>query len=200
MSLPPPSFYDDLDGTLAEAWRLIARGVADRRSAFHHPVVATLGLDGTPRARTVILRGCDAAGRVLRFHTDQRSEKVREIAACPDVALHFYDPGAKIQLRLAGRATAHRDDAVADTAWAGSRVFSRQCYGIAPGPGTPIAAGEDFSLPDTTDEATAAGRAQFVAVTVEIVTLEWLYLAAAGHRRARFDWTGGALKASWLTP
>jgi hypothetical protein len=200
MSAPRPSFYDDLDGTLAEAWRLLARGVADRRSAFHHPVVATVGLDGTPRARTVILRGCDAVRRVMRFHTDARSQKIKEIASRPDAALHFYDPAAKIQLRLAGRAVAHRDDAVADAAWAGSRLFSRQCYGVAPGPGTPITAGGDFTLPDTSEEATAGGRAQFVAVTVHVDRLEWLYLAAAGHRRARFDWTGGALRAEWLSP
>jgi pyridoxamine 5'-phosphate oxidase len=200
MSLPPPSFYDDLGETLAEAWRLIARGVADRRSPFHHPVVATLGTDGAPQARTVILRGCDVPVRTLRFHTDARSEKAREITADARAALHFYDPGAKIQLRLSGAASLHRDDAVADAAWEGSRVFSRQCYGIAPGPGTPIAAGSDFTLPDVTDEATAAGRAQFTAVTVTIDALEWLYLAAAGHRRARFDWRDDSLVAEWLTP
>ncbi len=200
MSDPRPSFYDDLAETLAEAWRLIARGVADRRSPFHHPVVATAGLDGAPRARTVILRGCDVAGRVLRFHTDLRSEKAAEIAARPDVALHFYDPGAKIQLRLSGTAALHRDDQVADAAWAGSRLFSRQCYGVAPGPGTPIAAGGDFTLPEATDEGTAAGRAHFAAVMVHVASLEWLYLAAAGHRRARFDWSSGSPQAVWLTP
>jgi pyridoxamine 5'-phosphate oxidase len=73
MSAPIPSFYDDLDGTLAEAWRLISRGVADRRSPFHHPVVATIGGDGAPQARTVILRACDPAAQRLRFHTDARS-------------------------------------------------------------------------------------------------------------------------------
>ena len=40
-----PSFYNDLDGTLAESWRLIARGMADRRSPFHHPTLATLGVN-----------------------------------------------------------------------------------------------------------------------------------------------------------
>jgi pyridoxamine 5'-phosphate oxidase len=200
MSLPPPSFYDDLDGTLAEAWRLIARGVADRRSPFHHPTVATLGLDGFPQARTVILRGCDVASRTLRFHTDARSMKAREIGADGRAALHFYDPGVKIQIRVSGTATLHTSDAAADAAWTGSRVFSRQCYGIAPGPGTGIAMGGGFSLPDVTDDATAAGRANFAAITIGVARLEWLYLAAAGHRRARFAWDSGALDAGWLAP
>jgi pyridoxamine 5'-phosphate oxidase len=200
MSQPPPSFYDDLGETLAEAWRLIARGVADRRSPFHHPVVATNGLEGAPEARTVILRACDVPSRTLRFHTDARSAKAREIAADARVSMHFYDPGAKIQVRLSGAARLHRDDAVADAAWAGSRVFSRQCYGIAPGPGTGLDAGGNFTLPETTDAATAMGRANFTAVTVEATRLEWLYLAAAGHRRARFRWAQDAVTAEWLAP
>ncbi len=198
--MPVPSYYDDLAGTLAEAWRLLARGVADRRSPFHHPTLATIGLDGQPQARTVVLRACDGAGRRLRFHTDARSEKVGELTADVRASLHFYDSGAKIQLRLSGVATLHRDDPAAEAAWVGSRPMSRQCYGVAPGPGTEIGAGGDFNLPEITDEATAPGRANFTAVVIEATRLEWLYLAAAGHRRARFDWTGGELRAAWLAP
>jgi pyridoxamine 5'-phosphate oxidase len=200
MSEPAPSFYDDLTETLAESWRLIARGVADRRSAFHHPTVATIGLDGRPRLRTVILRACDVSRRTLRFHTDVRSEKIGEIGRDPRVSLHFYDPSSKIQLRLDGAATVNTDNAVADAAWAESRDFSRQTYGITPGPGTVIAAGADFALPEVNDEATAPGRVNFSAVTVEIERLEWLYLASAGHRRAKFAWSNSLIEAKWLAP
>jgi pyridoxamine 5'-phosphate oxidase len=200
MSEPTPSFYNDLDETLAESWRLIARGVADRRSAFHHPTVATLGTDGRPRLRTVILRACDVSHRSLRFHTDVRSEKVSEIRRDPRVSLHFYEPSSKIQLRLEGVATVNMDNDVADAAWQASRDFSRQAYGIAPGPGTVIAAGADFILPGASHEATASGRANFCAVTVGIESLEWLYLASAGHRRALFRWDRGEAKGQWLTP
>jgi pyridoxamine 5'-phosphate oxidase len=200
MSEPLSSFYDDLGETLAESWRLIARGVADRKSAFHHPAVATIGGDGRPRLRTVILRGCDAGSRVLRFHTDVRSEKVSEIRRDSRISLHFYEPASKIQLRLEGTAKVNTDNAVADAAWAGSRVFSRQCYGIEPGPGTAIADGDNFTLPETTDVATAAGRANFCAVTVSVERLEWLYLASSGHRRALFRWEQGTFEAGWLAP
>jgi pyridoxamine 5'-phosphate oxidase len=196
-----PSFYDDLDGTLAESWRLIARGVADRRSPFHHPTVATIGQDGRPRARTVILRACEPSVRALRFHTDARSAKIEEIGRDGRAALHFYDPQAKIQIRVEGVASIHAADAVAEAAWAGSRVFSRQCYGVSPGPGAPIDSGGGFTLPETTDEATASGRAHFRAIVVRASSLEWLYLSHAGHRRAHFAWNGeGAWTARWLTP
>jgi pyridoxamine 5'-phosphate oxidase len=200
MTHPQPSFYNDLEETLAESWRLIARGTADRKSGFHHMTVATVALDGRPRLRTVILRGCDAAARTLRFHTDNRSEKVGEIAAEPRVSLHFYDAAAKIQLRMDGMASVHTDDAVADAAWLATRTFSRQCYGIAPGPGTTIETGEDFYLPPTTEEATAPARANFAATVIRIQTMEWLYLASTGHRRAHFDWSSGTLAARWLAP
>jgi pyridoxamine 5'-phosphate oxidase len=200
MNAPSPAFYNDLAETLAESWRLIARGVADRRSAFHHPVLATRGEAGAPQLRTVILRSCDTPQRLLRFHTDARSAKVREIAGDHRVSLHFYDPGAKIQLRLEGRAALHRDDSLANEAWAASRTFSRQAYGIVPGPGTVIGAGADFTLPGTSEAETDPGRAHFTAITVAVQSLEWLYLAAAGHRRARFTWPDGTMQAQWLAP
>ena len=43
-------FYNDLDATLGELWRRLARGVADRRSGFHTVQLASIGLDGAPRA------------------------------------------------------------------------------------------------------------------------------------------------------
>ena len=65
-----PAFYDDLDLTLREAWQLMCRGVADRRSACH---IADAG-DGrasTARRglRTVVLRGAEPAERSLRHST-----------------------------------------------------------------------------------------------------------------------------------
>jgi pyridoxamine 5'-phosphate oxidase len=72
---PIPSFYNDLGETRTQAWALLARGVADRRSPFHAPTVASLGLDGRPRARVVILRDCDGAAATLRFNTDRRTTR-----------------------------------------------------------------------------------------------------------------------------
>jgi hypothetical protein len=192
-----PDFYNDLAGTLAQAWALLARGVKDRRSGFHTPTIATIGLDGGPRARTVVLRGCDAARAELRFHTDARAAKIAELARNPRIALHAYDAGQKIQIRIEGVAAIHADDAVADAAWAGSREFSRVCYGITPGPGSVIESAGSFSLPQDT-AGIAAGREDFRAVVIAARRLEWLYLAHEGHRRALFDLTTG--QGRWLAP
>lgn len=185
----------DLDATLAEAFRLIARGVADRRHPFHTPTLATLAADGAPSARTVVLRGFDAVTRQLRIHTDRRAAKVVELTAQPRASLHMYDHGAAVQLRLSCVATLHADDAVADSGWAASRDFSRMCYAIQPAPGTPCAE------PPPAPADAEAGRPNFCAVLLRIDRLEWLHLAAAGHRRARFAWQGpGGPEAGWLVP
>jgi pyridoxamine 5'-phosphate oxidase len=187
----------DLAAVQDSCWALLARGVADRRHAFHHPAIATIDADGAPRSRIVILRGVDAASASLRFHTDRRSAKCAEIAARPRISCLFYDPEGRIQLRVDGMASLHLDDAIADAAWASSQRMSRVCYGTAPAPGTPLASPDAFALPED-DAAIAAGRAHFAAVVVTAERLEWLFLRHEGHRRAAFDLGSGA--AEWLAP
>lgn len=189
-SMPP--YADDLDATLAEAFTLLRRGVVDRKSPFRTLNLATVALDGTPSVRTVVLRSFDPATRTARFHTDRRSAKPAEIAAEPRVALHGYDRGAQVQLRLSGVATLHDGDAVADSAWARSGPGARACYAIQPAPGTPVAA----PVPAPTLDDTA--RDQFLVVQVLVHRLEWLWLSSAGHRRARFCWNGTGWDADWL--
>lgn len=199
MREPRPAHADDLAAALAEALRLLARGVADRRHPFHTPTLATVGADGAPRARTLVLRGCDAGARTLRLHTDRRAGKWAELLAEPRCALHLYDAGAGLQLRLAGRASLHAgDDPAAEEAWAASRPFSRACYAVAPAPGTPVAA-----PPPAPRDGGATGRENFGAIRFRWREIEWLWLAAEGHRRARFAWPegeAGAPSATWLVP
>jgi hypothetical protein len=193
MTRPPPP--DTPQDALADAFRLLARGVADRRCAFHTPTLATRGLDGAPSLRTVVLRGFDPATRLLRIHTDRRSPKVAEIAADPRAAIHAYDAGAQVQIRLAGQARLHLDDATADAAWTASREMSRVTYATADAPGTPVAA------PPPAPDDPVAGRAHFAVIVFRTETLDWLLLAAAGHCRARFAWgNAGTLSAGWVAP
>ena len=194
-----PAFYNDLDATLAHALDLLAKGVKDRRSALHTFNVATIGRDGAPQVRTVVNRGFDPQARALRFHTDRRSPKIAELEADPRCTVHIYDRWAKIQLRLDTMATVHRDGPVREAAWAATRDFSRICYRVVPAPGdTADLPGEvAFTTGETTDE----GEENFVAVTLHVRALEWLYLAHQGHRRARYEWAdNGALTRYWRVP
>ena len=194
--LPLPPYYNNLDATLKEAWLLLVRGAADRRAAFHTPQVASIGLGGTPKVRTVVLRHADSTSRTLRFHTDLRTAKVAELAQNPRVQMLAYDPGCKIQLRLSGTALAHSGDGPAQSAWARSQPQSQLCYRQDAAPGTPAADPVALLSPGPHD-----GYQNFAAVEITVQEIEWLYLAAQGHRRARFAWDAdGALSATWLAP
>ena len=63
-----------------------------------------------------------------------------------------------------------------------------------------MVAADAFSLPSTDDEI-AAGRVHFRAVVITIETLEWLWLAHGGHRRAEYVFAAdGGVSARWLVP
>lgn len=195
---PLPAFYDDLDASFAELWRLLAEGAAQGRSGFHLPTLATRSADG-PRLRTVVLREADAAAGTLRFHCDRRSDKATELAADPACALAAYDGATKIQIRIEGRASLHTDDALAEAAWVGSRAMSRVCYGADPAPGSVLAAGDAYSLPDE-ETAAVSGRPHFCAVVVEARRLDFLFLDRRGHRRAGWRRGPEGWSGSWVAP
>ena len=193
MTRPAPP--QTLEDTLAEAFRLLSRGVADRRSAFHTPTLATIGAGGAPNLRTVVLRAFDPAARTLRIPTDRRSAKAGEIAADARAMIHGYDAGAQVQLRIAGDAVLHLDDAVADAAWAASREMSRMTYATPHAPGTPLPA------PPEAPRDSAGARPNFAALMLRITMLDCLTLTHAGHRRAHFAWDAdGALASGWRAP
>jgi hypothetical protein len=200
-----PTAPRTLDEIERQCFTLLVRGVRDRRSALHVATLASAGRDGFPAARSVVLRAVDPAGRVLRFHTDRRSAKYAEMDADPRVAILFYDPRARLQFRFQALATLHHGDDVARGAWAGVSTGSRRCYlGLAPGsaqfaPASGLPA-ELETRPPTAAETTP-GFANFSIIQARLLDLDWLHLAAGGHRRARFAWTQDApTVATWLAP
>ena len=194
----PPGYYNSLDGSLVQAWALLTRGVADRRAPFHTPTIATVDAQGSPHVRTIVLRACDPASRLLRFHTDVRGEKVVHIAGNPRVAMHFYDVGAKLQLRVSGCAEVLSSGPVTDEAWLRSQPQSRECYAAVKAPGAVIATPEPVSVANALKPAEA--QKNFCAVLVSAARIEWLYLAAEGHRRAVWSWEDESWHGAWLQP
>jgi pyridoxamine 5'-phosphate oxidase len=63
--------------------------------------LATASEDGTPSARTVLLKGFDERGFV--FFTDYRSRKGAELKHNPRAALVFFWPELERQVRITGR-------------------------------------------------------------------------------------------------
>jgi pyridoxamine 5'-phosphate oxidase len=97
--------------------------------------LATVGADGMPAARIVLLKGVDDAGFV--FYTDYRSRKGRDLEASPRAALVFHWAELERQVRMAGEVErVSRDESAAyfATRPLGSRIgahVSRQSSVLA---------------------------------------------------------------------
>jgi pyridoxamine 5'-phosphate oxidase len=201
-----PDFYDDLSLSLFELRHLIEQGAQNRRSAAHHPIVANVDDTGAPQQRVMILRDVDWASRQLRFHTDSRSDKIRQYDAKPETSVLIYDEAAKVQIRLSGLACVD-DGEIADTAWATSTPFARRCYLTDSAPGS-VADKPTSGLPkwiegkQPDEEQLTPARPNFTVLLVTVHAIEWLYLANAGHRRARWQWNESLQEWSgnWLVP
>jgi hypothetical protein len=197
---------------IAYGWTLMIRGKSDPRHAFHTPCVATVALadDGRllPELRTVVLRKADEQARLLVFHTDVRSPKIRQLRSNPVLAWHFYDAKARMQVRVQSVAMLHHEDDLARQRWKASQVMSRLCYL------TPFTPGSEVSFPPTQagkSEHEMEGFEQFVVVEARVTALDVLHLHHGGHRRAGVHYAvqpidkgteagGGHAKAQWLAP
>ena len=204
---PFPDHHNDLGATLKFAWQMIGRGVQDRRSAFHTPVLASQGADG-PQARVLVLRALDAALRSLTFHTDTRSAKLPELANDARVAVTFYDAARKVQLRLNGVVSVHANNTLSHQRWAASRPSSLRCYlGAQPGavsdePTSGLPAQVEGREPERHELAVA--EPHFAVLQIAVQRMEWLHLHSRGQRRALFMWTEDGAQSGctmqWLNP
>ena len=64
--------------------------------------LSTVGVDGQPSSRVVLLKGLPDDDSFL-FYTNYDSQKGRELAARPLAALNFFWPGLERQVRVEGR-------------------------------------------------------------------------------------------------
>ena len=85
--------------------------------------LATVGSDGTPSARMVLLKGYDSAGFV--FYTNYESRKGRQLIEHPKAAMLFHWKSLRRQVRLEGpvtQASAAEADAYFATRARGSQI------------------------------------------------------------------------------
>lgn len=188
--------YDDLEGSRAHAWTILERGAADAKSSFHIGTLATVSGDGRPRARSVVLRACNATERWLGFNTDRRSDKFSECGESPLAVMHFYCQKAKIQLRVRVRLEI-LDGPALETNWTNTRPFSRICYQVTQAPGTPIDQPLTVSF---SSEGSNGGADNFASIRAHVSEIEWLYLHSQGHRRALYRFGPNGDEATWLVP
>ena len=188
----PPGLSEIFDRSTA----LLAEGAENPGSPWRKLALGSVGLDGAPQVRTVVLRRFDPGAHTLDVHTDTRSAKHAELLANPAATLHGWDTDSSIQLRASGVVSLYTGDPVARQSWAALREASRATYRVDPGPGTQLGLPEAVG-PDRDDDV-AFGV--FCVLRLQVHKIEYLHLGKDGNRRARFEWVGERLGAVWLVP
>lgn len=180
------------DEFLGLLWHLLDLGVKSADSEFHLGVLAS-GTAHELDARTVVLRKTNPAHRLLRFHTDKRSPKCRQIAENSRVVWVFYDKARRLQLRLIGEA------AVSDGEIAPPPEKAWSNYSTTQPPGTPLTPQE---CPWSSQrDAESAVLANFCSYDVRIQEMEFLHLAREGALRGIFRFQpDGTTAFTFLTP
>lgn len=202
--MPKKRTWDTLDNVLNEIWAMLKRGCTRFDDPFHCPVLGTTEQNGCS-LRTVILRQFIFPDRILVCYTDARATKAQEIRKNSKISWLFYHPKHKVQLRITGQAELHTNDPFADKQWSATKITGRLDYCATQPPGTPVQK-PSSGLPDfllkkvPTLLETEKGRKNFMVISCRIDSIDWLILRTLGHRRARFDWDGDKLNASWLIP
>ena len=198
-----PAYYENLTEIKEKIWSLFNDAVSYRSSPFRLPVFIC-GDQSDFDGRIVVLRKSDQSNNLIQFHSDIRSDKVAKLKKNKNSSMLFYDKEEKIQVRLKVECIINYNNDVTKESWLKTGHMSRKCYLLNNEPGTESpkpTSGLKSELDnfEFTIEQSEEGYKNFTVIQCKIKSIEWLYLAAKGHRRARFE-SGYDKKECWLVP
>jgi 3-hydroxyisobutyrate dehydrogenase len=185
--------------------RNLTRGVKDRKHTFHTPVFCNIDNKNIIESRVVVLRQFDSPNMVLNFHTDFRSPKMLGLQQNNNSLFVFYDHKLKIQLRIKTTSTINNQNKVAEEMWEKTKLFSRKCYLTKKAPSSYTSLPEDgidenLGGREPTLEESERGYKNFTVVQNHIQQIDWLYLAASGHRRLKIILEKKIPSFQWIIP
>ena len=197
-----PAYYEDFKEIKKKIWSMLDDAVTNRNSQFRIPVFIC-GDQKDYDGRIVVLRKSEQSNNLLQFHSDVRSDKITKLKNNKNASLLFYDKEEKIQVRLKVECLINHNNEITKQSWSKTGHISRKCYLVDKGPGTESSNPTSGLKPELDNfEFTMAqseeGYKNFTVIQCKIKTIEWLYLAAKGHRRARFEIDNN--KEYWLVP
>jgi pyridoxamine 5'-phosphate oxidase len=197
-----PAYYEDFKEIKKKIWSMLDDAVTNRGSQFRIPVFIC-GNQSDIDGRIVVVRKSDQSKNLLQFHSDIRSDKIPKLKNNKKASMLFYDKEEKIQVRLKVECTINHDNEITKESWSKTGHISRKCYLVDNGPGTESPSPTSGLKPELdnfefTMEQSEEGYKNFTVIQCKIKSMEWLYLAAKGHRRARFDIENN--KEKWLVP
>ena len=197
-----PAYYEDFKEIKKKIWSMLDDAVTNRSSQFRIPVFIC-GDQKDFDGRIVVIRKSDQSNNLVQFHSDIRSDKIAKLKSNKNASMLFYDKEEKIQVRLKVECNIHHNNETTKESWSKTGHISRKCYLVENGPGTESPKPTSGLKPELdnfefTMEQSEEGYKNFTVIQCKIKTIEWLYLAAKGHRRARFEVDNN--KEYWLVP
>ena len=197
-----PAYYEDFTEIKNKIWSMFDNAIKDRSSQFRIPVFICGSQDDFD-GRIVVLRKSDQSNNLIQYHSDIRSNKIAKLKNNKNASMLFYDKDEKIQVRLKVECTVNRDNEITKESWLKTGHMSRKCYLVENGPGTETliptsGLKPEFDNFEFTMQESEVGYKNFTVIHCKIKSMEWLYLAAKGHRRAKFDLENN--QEHWLVP
>ena len=197
-----PAYYEDFKEIKKKIWSMLDDAVTNRNSQFRIPVFVC-GDQKDFDGRIVVLRKSDQSNNLLQFHSDIRSDKIEKLKNNKNASMLFYDKEEKIQVRLKVECIVNHNNEITKESWSKTGHISRKCYLVDNGPGTESSTPTSGLKPELdnfefTMEQSEEGYKNFTVIQCKIKSIEWLYLAAKGHRRAKFELDNN--KEHWLVP
>jgi pyridoxamine 5'-phosphate oxidase len=198
-----PAYYENFAEIEKKIWSLLDDAVTNRASPFRIPVFIC-GSQNDFDGRVVVIRKSDQSNKLLQFHSDIRSDKIKKLKDNNNASMLFYDKEEKIQVRVKIECTINHENEITKQSWLKTGHMSRKCYLVDNGPGAESPTPTSGLKPELdnfefTMEQSEEGYKNFTVIQCKIRSFEWLYLAAKGHRRARFEFSDYT-KGYWLVP
>ena len=196
------SYYENFQEIKKKIWLMLSDAITNRKSSFRIPVFIC-GEQSDFDGRIVVLRQTDKDNKIVQFHSDIRSDKIKKLKKNTNAAMLFYDKEEKIQVRLKVECIVNYSNEGTKESWSKTQHISRKCYLVDSSPGSESSTPTSGLKPELdnfefTKEQSEDGYQNFTVVQCKIKSMEWLYLAAKGHRRAMFDLEKN--KENWLVP
>jgi len=180
------------DTLVEHIWQELDRATRERGHAWRTAVLATVDEEGSPQARTVVLRSANQQQSEFRVFTDGRSPKVAELQARPHAVLVFWSALLNWQLRVSVNVKVRHSGAEVDAAWERVRtsVAARDYL-------SPVAPGQPGWAAGVGGTGPSVGDHHLAVLVAQVRAIDWLELGSHGeHQRCRITTEG----VQWLVP
>jgi len=184
---------------------LLIEGVKDRQHPFHTPIFTNTNINNLGDSRIIVLRYFDPGKCILNFNTDFRSPKVKNLVQNKNSLFLFYDLNLKIQLRIKTISNVNNQNDTAKIMWDKTTLMGRKCYLTKKAPSSITSYPEDgidlhLKGKEPTKTDSEIGYKNFTVIESKIVEIDWLNLAASGHRRLNIKLNNKKPSFDWIIP